>query len=262
MNGLEEALIRLTPAVELSAAAGKAGHASTSRPPSHPNWPAHRRHNPGGVTAREARLVWPSVELQSSNMRNLRSATPPASFTHRADAICTASLNDIIRGFLIVTAQPGCPLPLRVAESRHTQHGVWIGRHQRRDRSNVSRQLLNRTEAARNKHRRPELRKQEAADPNATFRNGSLSQDADRCARRPHPRRRSRGGERRLCGRNDDRCRIETSAHPFEEMGASQVPLITCCERFARGSESTKAACGILVNKGHRQRLLSPTTIN
>jgi hypothetical protein len=36
---------------------------------------------------------------------------------------------------------------------------------------------LNRTEAAGNKHRRLELRKQEAAHPNSTFRNGSLSQD-------------------------------------------------------------------------------------
>ena len=35
------------------------------------------------------------------------------------------------RLFVFATHARG-PLPFRVAESRHTQHGVWIGRHQPR----------------------------------------------------------------------------------------------------------------------------------
>ena len=39
-------------------------------------------------------------------MRNLRSATPPASFTHRAEAICTASVNDIVLGLSSASRTP------------------------------------------------------------------------------------------------------------------------------------------------------------
>src|ERR1700722_14424194 len=49
---------------------------------------------------------------------------------------------------------------------------------------------------------------------------------------------------------NDDRNRIDPSAHPFGERGASQVPLFACCARSHSGSESTKEACGNFVNNG------------
>ena len=53
-------------------------------------------------------------------------------------------------------------------------------------------------EAARNKHRRLELRKREAADPNPAFRNGSLSQEAIDMLVGLTRRRRLRGEDRRL----------------------------------------------------------------
>ena len=53
------------------------------------------------------------------------------------------------------------------------------------------------------------------------------------------------------------RCRIEPSAYPFGEMGASQVPFVTRRNEFARRSESTEAACGNLINKDQLALFLS-----
>ena len=74
---------------------------------------------------RETRAPLASLELKSSNMRNLRSVTPPASFTHRAEAICTASLNDIIRGF---SSAPRTPAGLcHFASRSRATHSIVFG---------------------------------------------------------------------------------------------------------------------------------------
>src|SRR5208282_5339482 len=80
-------------------------------------------------------------------------------------------------GFLIRLTRAGGRLPVRVAKPRRAHHGVWVGRHHRRERAEIARQFEKSGEASRNKHGRPELRKQDAADPDATFRDHGLGQN-------------------------------------------------------------------------------------
>ena len=68
-------------------------------------------------------------------------------------------------------------MPFGVAKPGDAQHRVGVGRNQGRQRPNIARQVKQGGELPGNEGRRPELRKQDAADPYATLVNGRLGQD-------------------------------------------------------------------------------------
>ena len=144
-------LARLALPVELTAFGDKAGRASISRPPSHPNWPAHHRRNPEGARA-ERRA--PSGLVRAPVIKHDELEIGYAARFFHPQGRC--NLYGVAKRhhsrLFVVASHAGHPLPFRVAKSRHSQHGVSIGRHQRRERSNVSRQLLKSVEAAGNEH--------------------------------------------------------------------------------------------------------------
>ena len=110
-------------------------------------------------------------------MRNLRSVTPPASFTHRAEAICMASLNDIVRGFSSAPRTPAgrCHFASRSRATRSIVFGSGVTSVA--SGADISGQFVQSGEPSGNEHRWLELSEEHAADPYATFRNGSLGQN-------------------------------------------------------------------------------------
>ena len=161
-----------------------------------------------------------------------------------------ASLNDIIRGFSSVPRRPTglCHLASRSRATR--RHRIRVGRHQGRQRADITGQFVKGFEASANKHRRLKLGEQRAAHPNSTFRNGSFGSTDCRCALRRHPKHRWRAAERRSCEGNGGRSRIDPSAHPLGEMGASYVSIGHLLRLVRSPSESIKAACSNPLNKG------------
>ena len=77
------------------------------------------------------------------------------------------------RGFTAVAGH----MPLGVAEPRHTQHRVGVGRDQSGQRPNIACQFEQGGESSWHERRWPEFRKQGAADPYATLGDRRLGQN-------------------------------------------------------------------------------------